>query len=172
MLTTKAPKTQSTKYTRDQRHKAPNIQGTKDTKHQKHQAYPGLQNMLLCLVAPPAALDPDGCTPGLQELHPGREGSEGCLQPHHVLTVLQVGPALACSSVDGLQHCHHSLNPCSNPACVLVLPLKLHVMGSKLGQAHSCLTDMQALFDGHGILKAWMCKAGNEPVQQPWDMHQ
>jgi hypothetical protein len=77
--------------------------------------------MLLCLVAPPAALDPDGCTLGLQKLHPGREGSEGCLQPHHVLAVLQVGPALACSSVDGLQPGHHSLNPCSNPAYVLVL---------------------------------------------------
>ena len=77
--------------------------------------------MLLCLVAPPAALDPDGRTLGLQKLHPDREGSEGCLQPHHVLAVLQVGPAPACPSVYGLQPGHQRLNPCSNPAYVLVL---------------------------------------------------
>lgn len=91
-------------------------ESTKDTK-----AYPGLQNMLLYLVAPPAALDPDGRTLGLQKLHPGRKGSEGCLQLHHVLTVLQIGPALACSSVDGLHPGHQSFNSCSIPAYVLVL---------------------------------------------------
>ena len=31
-------------------------------------------------MAPPATLDPDGCTLGLQELHPALPPSEACLQ--------------------------------------------------------------------------------------------
>lgn len=65
-------------------------------------AYLGPHHNLLCLVAPPAALNPDGGTLGLQEVHPSREGSEGCLQQHYALLGLQIRPALVCSPADGL----------------------------------------------------------------------
>lgn len=56
----------------------------------------------LGLVSSPAALDPDGCTLGLQEVHPDRVGPEGCLKAYNMLPSLQVGSALPSAPYNSL----------------------------------------------------------------------
>ena len=56
----------------------------------------------LGLVSSPAALNPDGCTLGLQEVHPDRVGSEGCLKAYNMLSSLQVCFALASAPYNSL----------------------------------------------------------------------
>ena len=78
--------------------------------------YLDLAQQLLCLVASPAALNPDGSALGLKELHPGQEASESCLQMHNIGYILQVGSALTSTSADGLKSGDPALQLCSSPA--------------------------------------------------------
>lgn len=56
----------------------------------------------LSLVSSPAALNPDGCTLGLQEVHPDRVRPEGCLKVYNVLASQQICSALLSAPHNGL----------------------------------------------------------------------
>ena len=76
-----------------------------------------LRQEALCLVASPAALNPDGCSFGLQELHSALPASEASLQLDNCPACCQEAAALVCTPCHGLNphNCHLQTCLCSAP---------------------------------------------------------